>query len=741
MKRLLIYGVLFFQACLAAAQGIPYFRNYFSDDYQAHNRNFDICVSKDGIIFVANFEGVLYYDQAEWRIIHTPEITRVTVVYCDDDNTIWVGGYNYFGKIKTKPNGELYLSRVTSRDLFRGEVLEIWESNSRLHFLVNDGKVYQIEDNQVTVEKVISEDPMNIGLSDVVRTDMIDDDDKVVVLDDVTQTEPLGNGLNAVVKRGEGLTITDDKGRNLYTITEANGLCTNSIVYVGYNGHGQLWGATENGVFCMAIPSAYSHFTANEGLLGEVLSIADLNGRKYVGTNDGLFLLEGKTFVRVKEIGYACWALEKSSRGLLAATANGIYLVAPNGTVRQLTSTSSTALLDDGRQFYSGEMDGVFLVQASDNSRQRICPLEKVNKIIRDHEGNIWLQSLYGEVWRKQATEDSFKPYKIGINEDTASTLVELDGKVVTITVETEDPISYPQFSYTDETGVTWLTDNDSKSLYRWKNNGQLNDYDRLLYPFKDQPVRTMFVHGSEVWIGGDKGLTLIDTKLDDSVLNFKPQLLFRSVRLGSDSILWGGFGPMPEKLPELGSDDRNLRFTFALDYPPLVGKVLYRYKLNNGNWSAWDDEHDAEFFNLSHGSYTISVQARLATGELSEIATMKFNIAYPFYQRWYMGLLYVALLALLVYFLLQWRLRRLEKEKLRLEKVIQDRTAEVVKQKDEIEEKSKSLETALNELHEAQGELIRQEKMATVGKLTQGLIDRILNPLNYINNFSKLSE
>ena len=32
-------------------------------------------------------------------------------------------------------------------------------------------------------------------------------------------------------------------------------------------------------------------------------------------------------------------------------------------------------------------------------------------------------------------------------------------------------------------------------------------------------------------------------------------------------------------------------------------------------------------------------------------------------------------------------------------------------------------------------------EKMATVGKLTQGLIDRILNPLNYINNFAKLSE
>lgn len=82
-----------------------------------------------------------------------------------------------------------------------------------------------------------------------------------------------------------------------------------------------------------------------------------------------------------------------------------------------------------------------------------------------------------------------------------------------------------------------------------------------------------------------------------------------------------------------------------------------------------------------------------------------------------------------------------LTKEKLRLEQVVQERTAEIVKQKDEIQEKSESLEKTLAELHNAQNQLIRQEKMATVGKLTQGLIDRILNPLNYINNFSKLSE
>lgn len=103
--------------------------------------------------------------------------------------------------------------------------------------------------------------------------------------------------------------------------------------------------------------------------------------------------------------------------------------------------------------------------------------------------------------------------------------------------------------------------------------------------------------------------------------------------------------------------------------------------------------------------------------------------------------LAYFILLCILVYIIIRLRLQRLEREKVRLEKIVQDRTAEVVSQKDEIEEKSKSLEKALSDLNNAQNELIRQEKMATVGKLTQGLIDRILNPLNYINNFSKLSE
>ncbi len=96
-----------------------------------------------------------------------------------------------------------------------------------------------------------------------------------------------------------------------------------------------------------------------------------------------------------------------------------------------------------------------------------------------------------------------------------------------------------------------------------------------------------------------------------------------------------------------------------------------------------------------------------------SEIVSIAFSITPPFYKQWYMNLVYLLVILAISYALFQLRLRKLEKDKIRLEEMVQERTAEVV----------------------------RLEKMATAGKLTQGLIDRILNPLNYINNFAKLSE
>jgi signal transduction histidine kinase len=726
---------------LANAQGLPAIRNYTAEEYGAHNRNFDIEIGEEGTVYVANFEGLLYYDRAQWRIIHTPSINRLTVVYRAENDTIWVGGYNYFGRIQKKGNGDICLERIGKPDLFHGEVMEIYEDKGKVLFVVDDQRIYEVNGKDVRVVNT-TDITFNSGLSpDILDVEAIKQGKDFAVMGDITQTLSLGGGLKVQVKNGHGLIITDESDKILYTITEDNGLCSNAVAYVEYDEHGLLWGATDHGVFSVELPSAYSLFLPKDGLTGEVHTIIEWRNQMFVGTNNGLFRMEGRRFVPYQGINTCCWKLLECEHGLLAATSNGVYLFSADGSSRQLTTDMSLELMTDGDDLYIGQQNSVVLYRQGQPPR-KICDVEQVTKIYKDHDCSIWLQNVYGEIYVRQVGKDAFLSYQSDAAGRMAATLVPMGDRVEVISATATEPFPYPAFSTMDGMGVTWLTDNVGKQLCQWKYGKRFTGWETLLYPYHDMTVSALYYRQHKIWIGGDNMLAVIDTdKHHLTKLTAEPHLLIRSVTLGSDSVLWGGYGQQPEQLPSLASDERTLRFSYALDYAPLTGSTLYRYKLNDENWSAWSNEHEAEFLNLPYGSYTLTVQACMADGRLSEETTIAFSISYPFFMRWYMVCLYGVLLCLLIWAYFRQRIRMLREDKIKLERIVQERTSEVVKQKDEIEEKSNRLEKALADLGNAQNELIRQEKMATVGKLTQGLIDRILNPLNYINNFSKLSE
>ena len=695
------------------AQGIPFIRNFASDEYHANSTNFDIETDGSGNVFVANFEGLLYYDFAEWRIIHTPGITRTTVAFKASDNNIWVGGYNYFGKIVRKPNGEITLKRIGSEKLFKGEVTEIYEEEGELKFIVNNGNIYKVKDDQVSIVKELGKESLRIGMLDVVDLDALSRGDEDVVKHDTIIKKELGNGITVYVMKNSGLLVKDEKRNSTYTITDANGLCSNNITYAAYDGRGHFWGSTNKGLFVVQLPSALTHFTSNEGLNGTVLTIGELNGKIYAGTDDGLYRQEGYKFVLVPGMPHACWNLHKRGNALLAATADGIFKINADGSTRQLTKANSMAVLDDGDVIYSGEINGIYSVQADGQNRKKICNLENTRKIVKDKSGTIWAQGLYGSVWYKKPDETNFRLYTAREKSETMLSVVMTESKAVIVSEIAQKPFPYPLESFTDSKGVTWLTDKEGKNLYRWKDGKRLSDMDKFLMPLKDVTIHSIYTRGNELWLGNDDGLFVIDTDITDPQLTSTPKMFIRSVTLGSDSILWGGFGEMPEKLPDLSYNDKGLTFTFSTDYPSIAGETMYRYRLNNGSWSAWSSSTSASFANLSYGDYTFSVQALDITNQETETASIKFKVNPPFYYRWYMIILYFLLMILLAYGIFRLRLRRLKMDKIRLENLVKERTSEVV----------------------------RLEKMATAGKLTQGLIDRILNPLNYINNFSKLSE
>jgi two-component system NtrC family sensor kinase len=72
-------------------------------------------------------------------------------------------------------------------------------------------------------------------------------------------------------------------------------------------------------------------------------------------------------------------------------------------------------------------------------------------------------------------------------------------------------------------------------------------------------------------------------------------------------------------------------------------------------------------------------------------------------------------------------------KLKAELEVQVSERTSELVQQKEELQE-------AIDNLKSTQDQLIHAEKMASLGELTAGIAHEIQNPLNFVNNFSEVS-
>lgn len=124
------------------------------------------------------------------------------------------------------------------------------------------------------------------------------------------------------------------------------------------------------------------------------------------------------------------------------------------------------------------------------------------------------------------------------------------------------------------------------------------------------------------------------------------------------------------------------------------------------------------------------------------------------FYNRWEnsfeTGVVFSVLWALVYWISIKKQRKALEIERLKaeqrekefhiteslkaaLEVQVLERTAALTKQKEELEE-------ALLELKTTQGQLIQAEKMASLGELTAGIAHEIQNPLNFVNNFSELS-
>lgn len=688
----LVFCLLPLSKIMADGRGVPFFRNFSSKEYIAHNRNFDIACDDYGTVFVANFEGLLYYDGATWRKIHTPGISRVTRLTRGDNGRIWVGGYNVFGYLRSDNQGRIQIHTIVS-DADRGAISEVDNikvDNGKVYVHTTADKTYEVVDDKALRERKESEE-----------TIFTNNTDSVSLL-----KMPLD------IKLRYSHTYGMDFGNSRYAfapLSETDGLISNAINRAVSNHTHMVWGATDNGIFAVEALSPYGQIGEKEGLKGEVNCIGQLAGTYYIGTMKGLYRLNGNRIQMVADIDLACWQLTRvSDDKMLAATSQGLYLITPNG-IQHITGDNTFSVCHDSKQgcYVTGEVDGVYYVSTL-GKKTMVLPLEKVTKI---HYANkkFTVESIYGEQW-----ELSFSNSNSGI-------------KVSDRCIRQSADVKDPKLKYTDPSGTLWITDPEGRNLKASTTNKQSATLSPWMYPFTKRALNCLYAsENGKMWAGGDFGVIILDTRMVEE-LKQQPSLrpYIRQVIAMGDSVMWGGYSPKDMK-PRfevegitLPSSCNQLNVTFSTLNTSIICPTEYRYRINGGRWSLWSYHNEVEINNLDYGSSSIEIQARDIFGRVSEISTIKWSVEKPFYLQWWAYFIYLLILVAIIQRLMLHRTRRLKAEKAKLESLVAERTSD---------------------LKRTQDDLVRMERTAAVGKLTQGLIDRILNPINYINNFSKLT-
>ncbi|NOZ47819.1 MAG: HAMP domain-containing histidine kinase [Chlorobi bacterium] len=118
--------------------GLPFVTNYRFETYNASPQNWDITQADNGILYIANGNGILVFDGARWNLIELPNKTIARSIDISDNGIVYVGGYDEFGYLKTNESGlSEYVSLINKLPVNIGSFHDVWTTrviNNKVFF-------------------------------------------------------------------------------------------------------------------------------------------------------------------------------------------------------------------------------------------------------------------------------------------------------------------------------------------------------------------------------------------------------------------------------------------------------------------------------------------------------------------------------------------------------------------------------------------------------------------------------
>ena len=115
----------------------PLKEHFDSNDYKGGIQNWAFDQTSDGILYIANNEGLLEFDGREWNKYEVPLSTRLRALKVDSQDRIFVGGQGQIGYFTKTKNNLVFTSLLAYLPTDKKDIAETWkilELNGKIFF-------------------------------------------------------------------------------------------------------------------------------------------------------------------------------------------------------------------------------------------------------------------------------------------------------------------------------------------------------------------------------------------------------------------------------------------------------------------------------------------------------------------------------------------------------------------------------------------------------------------------------